>query len=117
MVAAKLATMRQGGQPANLPVQPTQSQAASMRKVSERSVRSAAIIRNKGAPKLVAAVERGEIAVSVAAKAAELPPEQQDEIAKRSMSRGGSQSHPGLFTSWLASHLGLTIIWSQCSGR
>jgi hypothetical protein len=52
-----------------------------MLNVGRRSVQRAAVVRNKGTPKLVAAVERGEIPVSVAAKAAVLPPEQQDEIA------------------------------------
>lgn len=65
MMAAKVATMRQGSQPANLPVSPTQGQAANLLGVSERSVRNAAVVRREGVPELVEQVERGEIAVSV----------------------------------------------------
>lgn len=82
-VAAKVANLPQG-QPsekaANLPV--TQEQAAAMLNVSERSVRSAAKVRDSGTPELQKAVEQGHIAVSLAQKATGLAPAQQREVAK-----------------------------------
>ena len=60
MVAAGIATMRQGAQAANLPVQLTQAQAAGLLSVSDRSVRNAAVVRREGVPELVEQVERGE---------------------------------------------------------
>lgn len=86
MAAAKLANMPQGQpaehaeeKPANLPV--TQSAAGEMLNVSERTVRSAVKVRDEAEPELVDAVEQGHLAVSAAAQAAGLPPEQQREIA------------------------------------
>jgi N6-adenosine-specific RNA methylase IME4/anti-sigma28 factor (negative regulator of flagellin synthesis) len=71
MVAAKLATARHGGdrrsdQAANLPVV-SQEEAAKLMNVSERSVRSAVAVRNKGTPELKRAVEQGKIKVDAAA--------------------------------------------------
>jgi hypothetical protein len=60
MVAAKLANMRQGNfsKAANLPVSPvSQSHAAEMLNVSERTVRSAREVLDEGAPELVEAVQ------------------------------------------------------------
>ncbi len=73
MVAAKLATMKHGGdrvseQAANLPV-PTQAEAAERLNVSERSVRDARRVLDHGSPELVADVESGKVAVSTAARA------------------------------------------------
>jgi hypothetical protein len=81
MIAAKLATIGHGGdrrsdQAANLPVE-TQAEAAERLNVSERSVRDARKVLDKGAPELVAAVERREVPVSRAAKIAELPKAEQ----------------------------------------
>lgn len=78
MVGAKLANMpahRPSNKSANL--QTSQADAANLLGVSTRSVASAAVVRDNGTPELVAAVERGDIAVSVAAELAELPEEQQ----------------------------------------
>jgi ParB-like nuclease family protein len=86
LIAARLATMPQGrptesgkfaGFPsqekaANLPLV-SQAVAAERLNVSERSVRDARKVIDKGTPELVQAVERGEVAVSVAAKVASLP--------------------------------------------
>jgi N6-adenosine-specific RNA methylase IME4 len=73
MVAADIARLGQGrrgpnseNKPANLPVMPTQPEAAELLHVSERSVRSAAKVRDEGAPELVEAVKRGDITVSAA---------------------------------------------------
>jgi N6-adenosine-specific RNA methylase IME4 len=88
MVAAKLANLKHGGdrsdQAANSPVAPvTQSTAAKMLNVGDRSVRDAVVVKGKAAPELIAAVEQGKIAVSVAAKAASLPIETQIVIAEK----------------------------------
>jgi ParB-like chromosome segregation protein Spo0J len=81
LIAARLATLGHGGdrrseRAANLPV-PTQAEAADRLNVSERSVRDAVKVRDHGAPELVAAVERGDVPVSRAAKIASLPKERQ----------------------------------------
>jgi N6-adenosine-specific RNA methylase IME4 len=54
-----------------------------MLNVSERSVRSAAEVRDHGAPELVHAVEHGRVSVSAAADVAELPEGEQREIVAR----------------------------------
>ena len=71
-VGSKIANMRRGERTdlepsANLPKvdQPT---AAAMFRVSERSVRSAVVLRNQGEPELQHAVEQGHLAVSLAEK-------------------------------------------------
>lgn len=50
--------------------------------VSERSVRSARDVKERGAPELVDRVRRGEVAVSAAAAVAELPIDEQEEIVR-----------------------------------
>jgi N6-adenosine-specific RNA methylase IME4 len=91
-IAAKIANMGQGGdgsnqhgsKAANLPVSSiSQPEAARMLNVSERSVRSAAAVRDHGAKELQRAVEQRHLPVSLAAQAAKLPHGQQREIAKR----------------------------------
>jgi N6-adenosine-specific RNA methylase IME4/ParB-like chromosome segregation protein Spo0J len=86
IVAAKLANMRQGNfsKAANLPVSPvSQSSAADMLNVSERTVRSARTVIDEGAPELVEAVEHGRVSVSAASDLATLPKQQQTEIVAR----------------------------------
>lgn len=74
MVAARLANMSHGGnrkaedQAANLPVEITQTKAAEMLNVGERSLRSAKQVITEGSPELVQAVERGQVSVSAAAE-------------------------------------------------
>lgn len=76
-VAAKLANLKAGDNqhttaPANLPDHAvSQAQAAEMLNVSERSVRAAVKVLHDGDEELVHAVERGDVAVSAAAKVAE----------------------------------------------
>jgi hypothetical protein len=87
MVAARIATMRQGErtdlQPsADLP-KVSQAGAAQMLSVSDRSVRNAAVVQRHGVPELGGAVERGEIAVSAAAEIARKPEPEQRELVKR----------------------------------
>ena len=85
MVAARLANLAHGGnrksdQAANLPLDDrspvppvTQASAAEMLNVSERTVRAAKVVQDKGDPELVAKVERNEVSVSAAADIATLP--------------------------------------------
>lgn len=87
MVAARLATMRQGqrtdlaGKPsANLPKvdQPTAARTLS---ISERALRHARRVQDHGEPELIRAVERGHLAVSIADKASHLSQDIQRRIA------------------------------------
>ncbi|UVK44846.1 hypothetical protein BPNPMPFG_000311 [Mesorhizobium sp. AR07] len=73
MVAAKLATMKHGGdrrsdQAENLPLV-TQKQAAELLNTSDRNIRTAATVQRDASQELIAAVEGGKVAVSAAAKA------------------------------------------------
>jgi hypothetical protein len=78
MVATKVATMKQGrpeSKVANLQVKNiTQSEAAKMLNISERSISSARKVLASGNPDLIKAVEQGELAVSKAAKIVEADP-------------------------------------------
>ena len=80
-VAAKLANMKQGERTdlepsANLQ-KVSQSEAAEMLNVSERSVATAKKVIDQGAPELVDAVERGDASVSAAAEMVTLSVEEQ----------------------------------------
>lgn len=81
MVAAKIATLPKGANqhtaPANLPTQP---EAAALLNVSERTVRSARRVLDRGSGELVSAVESGRVSVSAAADVAELPMQVQSDI-------------------------------------
>src|SRR5262249_51713738 len=83
MVAARLATLRDGQrQVGQLAKVPTQAEAATKLKVGERNVRRAREVLGHGAPELVQAVDRGDVAVSAAAEVATLPePEQREVLA------------------------------------
>lgn len=72
MVAAKLANMKEGRpQKDTAPIGAvSQGEAAEQLNVSRRAVQRATVVRNEGVPELVEAVERGNVPVSVAAKAA-----------------------------------------------
>jgi N6-adenosine-specific RNA methylase IME4 len=84
MVAARLETHRHGDNQhsaggANLHVR--RDEAAKSLRVSARSVASAAVVRDKAAPEIVQAVDRGNLPISQAAIAARLDREQQERIA------------------------------------
>lgn len=84
MVAAKLTTMRQGERTdlepcANLR-KVDQTAAAELLNTSRRSVQQAKKVESEAIPEVVAAVEAGELAVSVAATLSEAPPEKQLEV-------------------------------------
>jgi len=87
MVAARLANMRQGErtdkQPSANLQKVARADAATMLNVSTRSVSSARAVLDHGTDELKHAVDSGHLAVSVAAKAAELPKAQQREIVKQ----------------------------------
>jgi hypothetical protein len=87
MVAAKLATLGHGGDRSSGKFAacsvPTQEEAAALLNISERSVRSAREVQERGAPELVHAVERGAVSVSAAADVATLPKPEQQEIVAR----------------------------------
>ncbi|MFZ0423446.1 MAG: MT-A70 family methyltransferase [Xanthobacteraceae bacterium] len=86
MVAARLATMRQGErtdlQPSATLPKVAQPQAAALMNVSARLLRSAKTVLENGAPALVRAVEQGRLTVSEGAIAARLGPVQQEKIAR-----------------------------------
>jgi hypothetical protein len=88
-IAASMASGGRGGdrgnqhtggkrQAANLPdASLTQAEAAEVWEVSERSVRDAKKVQKHGTPELQQSVADGKVSVSRAARAADLPPEQQ----------------------------------------
>jgi len=96
--AAKLANLAHGGdrksdekQAANLPLETeipdlTQADAARLMNVSERSVRSAKAVQERGTLELQEAVARGALPVSVAEGVARLEPEKQRDIARQAES-------------------------------
>lgn len=82
MAGSKLATMPRGARTDIASIDAmSDAQAAKFLNVSEPSIERAKKVHRSGIPELVAAAERGEIAVSAAAQAAELSPEDQREIA------------------------------------
>ena len=101
-IAARLANMPSGYRSdiepsANLPEVPVAPdpvsivQAAALLNVSERSVKSARKVHADGAPELVAAVDRGQISVSLAAQATALPRERQAGLVGMSEDRAALQ--------------------------
>jgi hypothetical protein len=98
MVASKLATMRQGERtdlaPSATLQKVSRSTAAAALNVSERSVASAAVVREHGTPELVAAVEAGAIPVSTAATLAREPAEQQNSAVVEIANNGRRAARP-----------------------
>jgi N6-adenosine-specific RNA methylase IME4 len=82
MVAAKLATLRDG-QRADLVEGLPIGRASALLNVGERSVSRAREVIDCGAPELRQAVERGGVSVSAAADVATLPEQEQREIVAR----------------------------------
>jgi N6-adenosine-specific RNA methylase IME4/ParB-like chromosome segregation protein Spo0J len=84
MVAAKVATLRDGQrQVGKFADVPTQGESAALLKVSERTIRHAREVQERGAPELIRAVERGAVSVSAAADVVELAQDQQRELVAR----------------------------------
>jgi hypothetical protein len=61
----------------------SQTDAATMLNVSKRSIQSAIVVRDHGSPELQHEVEQGHLSVSLGAKAATMPTEDQAEVAAR----------------------------------
>lgn len=81
MVAAKLSTMGQGARTDLASIEATsQVDAAELLNVSRSAVQRAKTVVDDGAPELIAAVERGDVAVSAAAQVASLPLDIQADI-------------------------------------
>lgn len=80
MVAGRLARLPLGANQYGSANLPTQSEAASLLNVSERSVRDAKRVQDDGVPELAAMVEAGELAVSTAAAIAGVEPDEQREV-------------------------------------
>ena len=75
LVAAKIATLRQGARTDLASIEAkSQSAAADLLNVSRSSVQRAREVIDRGAPNIVSAVERGEVSVSAAATAVKAAP-------------------------------------------
>jgi N6-adenosine-specific RNA methylase IME4/ParB-like chromosome segregation protein Spo0J len=84
MVAARLATLKQGARTDISPIgEMSQADAAGLLKVGKRTVERAREVLNQGAPALVHAVEQGRVSVSAAADVATLADKEQQEIVAR----------------------------------
>jgi hypothetical protein len=84
MVAARLATLKQGARTDLSPIgEMSQQQAATLFKIGKRSVERANEVLNSGTPALIAAVERGDIAVSQAAKLSHAGSEFQEAVVAK----------------------------------
>lgn len=84
LVSAKISTMGKGRPQNNPPIGGVSAaEAAQLMNVGTRSVERAKTVLNHGSPELVAAVERGEVTVSDAAKIAKRPPEEQVAIMEK----------------------------------
>lgn len=84
MVAAKLADLpahRPSDKSANLPTSKTQTQAAEMLNVADRTVRTAKQVIKNAIPELRDMVDQGEVSVNAASQVSKLPePEQRKAI-------------------------------------
>jgi N6-adenosine-specific RNA methylase IME4 len=84
MVAARVAKLPKGVRSdASIEASTTQTKAAEMLNVGRATVQRAREVLEKGTPDLVHAVERGDIAVSAAAKLVDKAPEEQRDILDR----------------------------------
>ncbi len=79
MVAAKLPTLRRGDNQHTAIAGTSQREKAVLFNVSSDSIARASVVCEHGVPELIEAAEQGQIAVSVAAKIARLPPDRQRE--------------------------------------
>lgn len=110
MIAARLANLDEGRPPTTAQdYAVSQGQAAAMLGVSRRSVQSAKVVRDRGAPELIEAVEQGRISVNIAAQVAKKPRREQGALAKAGarrmreavkeaptrLSQAGGPSHEG----------------------
>lgn len=105
LVAAKIATLRQGSQTGQVAA-PTQAEAASALGVGERSVRRARKLLGDAAPEIIAAVERGELSVGTASDVARLPQDEQVMVlaSARMASAGSTASRASARNALMSSH-------------
>jgi hypothetical protein len=84
MVAARVATMRQGARtdPASIEAM-SDAQAAKLLNVSEASVERAKAVRRDAVPEIIELVDDGDLAVSAAAAVAKATPERQKRVATK----------------------------------
>jgi len=81
LVAAKIATLKQGARTDLSPIGGmSQSHAADALNVSRRKVERIVKVRTKGVPELIAALERGEVSASAASEVSSLPVSRQRKI-------------------------------------
>jgi hypothetical protein len=119
MVAAKLATLKQGARTDLSPIgEMSQAQAADLLNVGKRTVERAKIVLNEGSPELIAAVQAGELSVSGA-----------EERIRRSLNTGvgmcpySERGHDlyetpsGAVRALLAEEALQGNIWEPASGR
>lgn len=89
MIAADVANLGHGQKQTGKSAGVTQAEAAKIEHVSEKLVRLATAVKNKGTDKLREAVMRDKIALDVAADAAlKLPVAKQNEIAEKALAKG-----------------------------
>jgi hypothetical protein len=84
MVASRLANLEHGQKKADTEISVSQPEAAKLLNVSTDSVQFARKVLDQGSEALIQKVDAGELAVSAAAKIAELPEEEQVEIVSLS---------------------------------
>lgn len=83
MIAARLANLDEGRPPATAQdYAVSQGKAAAMLGVSRRSVQSAKVVHDRGAPELIEAVEQGRVSVSIATQVAKKPRREQGQLVK-----------------------------------
>jgi protein gp37/ParB-like chromosome segregation protein Spo0J len=80
LVAARLAKLRQGQTKTDRPIGLSETEAAGRFNIGTTTVKRARRVLDAGTPELVAAVEQGMLAVSLAADLAELPASQQRRV-------------------------------------
>lgn len=85
MVAARLATLKDGQRKSASPIgeATSQAEAAELLNVGKRSIERARVVLDNAVPGLVKLVDGGKLAVSAAADVAKLPTEKQDELVAR----------------------------------
>lgn len=84
MVAARVATMRQGGRTDLAQIcAKSQPEVAALFNVSRRLVQTAQRVQKKGVPALIKLVDNGTVAVSDAARIVDLPAAEQDRSVER----------------------------------
>jgi ParB-like chromosome segregation protein Spo0J len=90
MVAARIATMRQGERTDldSIEAKLSQEDSANLLNVSRSSVQRAGKVRATGTPELIDKVERGEISVTQGAEIARLPENRQKSLIRKGRAKG-----------------------------